>query len=227
MKALEKNKGHISGDPFKNSPYFAAAENDMKKHWDYYIWPRIKELDKSVVLDLACGHGRNTALLAPLSGKVIAADINTECIEACKERFNQDNSIEYLILDGSSLSQIPGETISLVYSWDSMVHFEPEVVEQYVEEFARVLQPGGYGFVHHSNRANPNMEDFRHEPHWRNFMSKDIFLYFLRKNKLIAVEQTIIGWDESILAEKPFWNKKDKNYIANLDCISTFKKRSR
>ena len=69
------------------------------------------------------------------------------------------------------------------------------------------------------------MQDFRHEPHWRNFMSKDIFLYFLRKNDLTAVDQTIVGWDDSIIAEKSFWNKKDKNHIAELDCISVFQKK--
>ena len=140
MKTPENNKGHISGDPFKDSPYFAAAENDMKRHWNYYIWPRIKDFDKSTVLELACGHGRNTAQLAPISGKIIATDINNECIEACKQRFSQAENIEFLVLDGVSLAPIADETISFVYSWDSMVHFEPEVVEQYVAEFARVLK---------------------------------------------------------------------------------------
>lgn len=226
---VNKDQGQISGRPFKDSAYFAAAEPDMQRHWDYYIWPRIQHLDLSAVLDLACGHGRNTARLAAVSERVIAADINQECIDACRARFAADNgnsngNIEYLVLDGVSLQPLADASLSLVYCWDAMVHFEPEVVESYVAECARVLRPGGHGFIHHSNRMDDRMEDFRQQPHWRNYMSRDVFRYFLRKNRLQPVSQDIIGWDESVLAERPFWNKSDKNYVPELDCISLFQK---
>jgi ubiquinone/menaquinone biosynthesis C-methylase UbiE len=225
MNTPEKNKGHVSGDPFKQSAYFDAAEPDMRRHWDYYIWPRIKDFDKTVVLDLACGHGRNTAMLAAVSGKVIAADINSECIEACRKRFEGVANIDYLLLDGVSLAQIPDATVSLVYCWDAMVHFEPEVVEQYVTEFARVLSPGGHGLVHHSNYMNDATQDFRNNPHWRNYMARDIFRYFLRKNRLSVISQDIIGWDESALKKNLLGKvQPDPNYIADLDCISVFEK---
>lgn len=51
---------------------------------------------------------------------------------------------------------IPGEavanaTITLVFSWDSMVHFPPIAVTSYLAEVRRVLRPGGTAFLHHSN----------------------------------------------------------------------------
>lgn len=221
---VETNKGQISGDPFKESAYFAAAEPSMQEHWDYYIWPRIRDLDLSLVLDLACGHGRNTARLAEVSERVIAADINAECIAACKARFGDIDNIDYLLLDGISLAPLPDDSLSLVYCWDAMVHFEPEVVAGYVAECARTLRPGGCGFIHHSNRMNDEMTDFRHEPHWRNYMSRDVFRYFLRGSGLQVLSQDVIGWDESVTARQPFWEKPDKNFIADLDCISMFQK---
>jgi hypothetical protein len=40
-----------------------------------------------------------------------------------------------------------------------------EIVMSYIPEFARVLRPGAYAFVHHSNyTANPG-GDFRQNPH--------------------------------------------------------------
>jgi SAM-dependent methyltransferase len=221
---VSKDKGRISGDPFRDSAYFAAAEPDMQRHWDYYIWPRIEPLDRSRVLDLACGHGRNTAHLLDVSDQVVAADINSECIAACQQRFPGAANLDYLQLDGVSLQPLDNASLSLVYCWDAMVHFEPDVVESYVAECARTLIPGGHGFIHHSNRMNDSMTTFQQEPHWRNYMSKDLFRYFVRKSGLIMVNQSVIGWDESVIAQRPFWRKRDSNFVAELDCISLFRK---
>jgi SAM-dependent methyltransferase len=38
-----------------------------------------------------------------------------------------------------------------VFSFDSLVHVDWEVMNSYIGEFARVLRPGGRAFVHHSN----------------------------------------------------------------------------
>ena len=218
------NKGRISGDPFKDSPYFEYAEKDMERHWKYYIEPRIQKFDKSMVLDLACGHGRNTALLAPISEKVIAADINEECVGYCRERFSGAKNVECHLLDGVSLSDILSNSLTLIYSWDSMVHFEPDVIASYVKDISRALAPGGHSFIHHSNNCHNNVKDFKNEPHWRNYMSKEIFKTLINENGLKIISQDIIGWDESLIKKDDLENSDLSGYVPDLDCISVFYK---
>lgn len=233
-----QDKAHVSGDPFKSSGYFRLAERTMAHQWDYFIWPRISGLDRSVVIDLACGHGRNTERLAAVSGRVIALDINQECVEATQKRVAGFSNVEVRRIDGSSLEGVPDASVSLVYCWDAMVHFEHDVVALYVKEFARVLRPGGAGFIHHSNWTGGRGTDFRTQPHWRNYMSREIFRDLLQSAGLAVVSQDVIDWDESrrgraadavrrpralvARALKPL--RRRHGYTLDLDCISVFRK---
>jgi SAM-dependent methyltransferase len=214
-----------SGDPFAVGIYFNTAERVIRRQWNYYIWPRIHDADFSCVVDLACGHGRNTARLVPLAKRVIAVDINTECVDFVRRRFAGEPKVEVVQNDGASLSAIASNSVTLVYCWDAMVHFEPEIVEAYVREMARVLRPGGRGFIHHSNWTRGFGQDFQAQPGWRNFMSKDQFGGYLRSAGLEIERQDIIDWD----ASKPWWKtlwglRPSKKPIVALDCISTFHK---
>jgi SAM-dependent methyltransferase len=214
-----------SGDPFTGPIYFNTAERVIGRQWAYYIWPRIKDADFTTVVELACGHGRNTARLARLAGRVIGVDINTECVEFVRARFADQTKVSVVQTDGSSLAGIASDSATLVYCWDAMVHFEPEVVEAYVHEIARVLAPGGRGFIHHSNWTRGKGQDFKTQPNWRNFMSKDQFGDYLRACGLEIISQDIINWDQS----KPWWKtlwglRPSKRPFPAIDCISLFRK---
>lgn len=233
-----QDKAQISGDPFKSSGYFRAAERTMAHQWDYYLWPRIADLDRSVVIDLACGHGRNTERLAPVSGKVIGLDINQECVEATRRRVAAFPNVEVRVIDGSSLTGVPDGSVSLVYCWDAMVHFEHDVVASYVKEFARVLKPGGMGLIHHSNWTRGRGADFRTQPHWRNYMSRELFRELVEGAGMQIVRQDVIDWDESRRGRSsPLWRRgrsmvarslkplrRRHGYTMDLDCISMFRK---
>jgi SAM-dependent methyltransferase len=214
-----------SGDPFTAPIYFNTAERVIGRQWNYYIWPRIKDADFSTVVDLACGHGRNTARLLPRAGRVIAVDINTECVEFVRARFAAEPKVSVVQTDGTSLAGVSSGSATLVYCWDAMVHFESEVVEAYVREIARVLAPGGRGFIHHSNWTRGKGQDFQKQPHWRNFMSANLFAGYLGNNGLQIISQDIINWDQS----KPWWKtlwglRPSKRPVPSIDCISSFRK---
>jgi hypothetical protein len=46
---------------------------------------------------------------------------------------------------------IASDSITLVYTWDSMVHFDKLIVQDYLAEIKRVLKAGSSAFLHHSN----------------------------------------------------------------------------
>lgn len=200
-------KAKASGDQFRNAPYYAIAEPDMDLQWQNLIWPVIQKADFSCVLDLAAGHGRNSAKLLQHARKLIIVDINQDSIDACKARFKDDHRITYIKNDGASLKGVADGSVSLIYSFDSMVHFDSDVVRAYLKEFARALQPGGHGFCHHSNYMGNPGGDFTKSPHWRNFMSKELFTHYCFKEGLEIVEARVIDWSEP-----------------NLDCLTLFRK---
>ena len=55
--------------------------------------------------------------------------------------------------DGFRLTPIRDGAVSLVFSYDSLVHVEMDTIASYAPEIHRVLEPGGYAFIHHSNLA--------------------------------------------------------------------------
>ena len=42
-------------------------------------------------------------------------------------------------------------SIDFVFSFDSLVHVEADVLDAYLDQLARKLTPDGVGFIHHSN----------------------------------------------------------------------------
>ena len=179
--------------------YFARAEADMDSQWRDTIFPLIRDFDFEIVLELAPGHGRNTEKLCALAKKIYAVDYNRDALERCRERLGEQTSdcrIEYHANDGTDLAMIPDGAISVIYCWDAAVHFDKEVIADYVAEFARVLKPGGKGFVHHSNLGEQAAKDIKKNPHWRSNMSKELFAEFCRRSGLRVVSQTDIPWGE-------------------------------
>lgn len=133
--------------------YFADAEKVMSFQWEQIIWPIIKDEDFTSTLELACGHGRNTEFLRRHAKSIDLVDVNQTCIDACETRFGTEKGgcvFRYHVTSGNSLPT-PNNSISFVYTWDSMVHFDKLVVRDYVNEVFRVLMPGGSAFLHHSN----------------------------------------------------------------------------
>ena len=186
--------------------------------WSYrwggteYVWwgtvfPRVQAfLPTKSILELGPGFGRCTQYLKDFCEELIVVDLVERCIEACKERFSRISHIKYFCNDGRSLKMVPSGSIDLIFSWDSLVHCESDVIQAYVAEFARVLKPEGAGFVHHSNMAYyQSREDGKkfineNNVHWRAVsMSGELFEKFCRESGLQCVSQELIGWGGEIL----------------------------
>src|SRR5579864_324378 len=124
-------------------PYFDDAEQFIGMQWDRTIWPIIRDENLSNALDLACGHGRNTEMLRKFAKTIDLVDVNPSCIEFCRRRFGDQKEqcrFRYHLTDGNGLAEIGNETVTFVYSWDSMVHFDKLVIRDYLFNIARVLK---------------------------------------------------------------------------------------
>ena len=85
-----------------------------------------------------------------IGGRVILTDISQKCIEICKDRFIYADNIEYHLIN-ERLDFINDNSIDSIWSYDVFVHINPSDIEKYISDFGRILKPGGYAIIHHSN----------------------------------------------------------------------------
>lgn len=191
-------KAQRSGQRTGMSPgqerYYHDGEAAMDSQWDAIIWPFIHKASFDCALDLAAGYGRNSRKLLEVCDELIIVEINRDCVAHCQARFADRDNIRYCCTDGCSLADVPDATVSLVYSWDSMVHFDPDVIHAYLHEFARVCRPGGHCFCHHSNYDQDPTGDLDVSPHRRNHMSAALFAAYARDAGLTVVKQQLLDW---------------------------------
>ena len=186
---------------WRSSPYYAEAEGHMEAQWRDIIEPAIRGCDFDFVVELAPGHGRNTVKLVELARVLHLVDVNETCIEECRRRFESyagPCELHYHVNDGASLEMIASDAATLVYCWDAMVHFDPPLVEAYLEEVERVLAPGGQAALHYSNYGaltDDPTRNWRDNPHWRSAMTRERFNAKCAKLGLGIVAERMLDWD--------------------------------
>jgi SAM-dependent methyltransferase len=178
------------------TPYYEAAEaNDVVAiFWgdNSLFLPLFDKLDKTAVLELACGHGRHSAKVYSQIGQLTLVDAVEENIAACRNRFS--GSTRFVANNGSDLFSVPDQSQTAVFSYDAMVHFEFADTLGYLPEISRVLKPGGRALLHYSvNDATPG-SNYRDCPRWRNFGSEKVFLHFALRAGLTPLEHFTTSW---------------------------------
>lgn len=203
MGTIEENKNSWSHYDWSHSgDEWSSCWGGTDYLWWGTIFPRIHPfVPCGRVLELAPGYGRCTQYLKSMCCQLTLVDLVENCIEACKQRFELADNIDFHVNDGRSLNMIDDASIDFIFSWDSLVHAEADVMESYAAEFARILKPKGRGFIHHSNMGahrDPQTGKLKagvENPHWRaESSSAELFRGFCESNNLICVSQEMIAW---------------------------------
>jgi ubiquinone/menaquinone biosynthesis C-methylase UbiE len=188
------------GDDWTQGAYYDEAERAMGGQWRDLVWPIISGSDFAQTLDLAAGHGRNTALLLQHAGHLTAVDINETNIAFLNQRFGDRPNIRFIKNNGFDLREMDGASISFLYSFDAMVHFDSDVIRNYIKEFRRVMRPGAQGFCHYSNNYHNPTGSYRDHGGWRNFMSRQLFEHWLTKEGLQVLKSHYVSGVQQIIA---------------------------
>ena len=167
----------------------------MAVAWERLIHPFIADCDLAETLDLAAGHGRNSIYLLRHARRLHVMDIQPGNIEICRRRLSECDNVDYHVNNGYDFASVADDSLTFIYCFDAMVHFEPEVIGSYLTDARRVLRPGGRGFFHHSNYTGGL--DWRTNPHARNFMSRDLFAKSAIAGGLRVLRQQVIDWAEA------------------------------
>jgi SAM-dependent methyltransferase len=136
----------------KQGDEWSATWGGAEAQWFGAIFPRIQAfVPAGRMLEIAPGFGRWTHYLRGLCEHLTVVDMAENCINACRHRFASETHISYHVNDGKSLEMVPDDSMDFVFSFDSLVHAEADVIEVYLRQLARKLTPNGVAFIHHSN----------------------------------------------------------------------------
>lgn len=154
MPSEEANKKQWDGeyDWPDGGEEWSRAWGGTDSLWWGAIYPRIRShLRAKRILEIAPGYGRFTQYLKDQCESLVVVDLSNRCIEACAKRFADSDHISYYVNDGRSLEMVEDGSIDFVFSFDSLVHAEADVLETYLNQLKKKLTPTGAGFIHHSN----------------------------------------------------------------------------
>lgn len=197
MPSIEDNKvwgqGYEwinDGDEWEDQAHFNGQPYEAWKKSIIESFILTNSID-SVVLEIAPGHGRWTDSIVKVARIAYLVDLNNECIDYCQRRFFNYTNIYYHVNDGKSLSFISDCSTDFIWSYDSFVHMEEDVISSYFSEFARILKNDGKAIIHHSGGQNLP----RGKGGWRSNVSRYKILEISEKNNL-KVEYQIQSWGE-------------------------------
>jgi ubiquinone/menaquinone biosynthesis C-methylase UbiE len=201
MPSVDENRSQWSNHDWSTAgDEWSVGYGGTDTMWAWTIMPRIAGLlPADHILEIAPGFGRVTQYLAPACNKLTVVDLTERCIDACKERFADLEHIEYHVNDGRSLDMVADNSVDLVFSWDSLIHVEEDVIAAYLDQLGRKLKPGAAGVLHHSNlgsyRDKTSGELTIENEHWRaSTMSAQKFQELCRAAGLRCLNQELIPW---------------------------------
>lgn len=96
----------------------------------------------AAVLDLGCGAGRLSGLLAERFIAVVGVDVSPRMIEAAKVLHPERPTLRYVVSDGVRLP-FPRGSFDLVMAFAVLQHLDPTLVQAALCSVRRVLKPGG------------------------------------------------------------------------------------
>jgi len=197
-----------------STPYYDDAEKQLDAFWEKstIFYKGFSKLDCTNIVELACGHGRHVQKYLEKATSITLVDINQENISFCKERYSGETKIKYLVNSGNNFKGIDSNTQTAIFSYDAMVHFEMLDVLEYLKDANRILVNEGKILFHHSNAAFSPELSYDQKPHWRNFMSADIFAYLALRNGFSVLQQDVFSWDIG------------GEYAKEIDCLSLCQK---
>jgi len=223
MPAVEQNRRTWDGgyDWSQQGEEWSESWGTSEAQWFGSIYPRIQAfLPAQTILEIAPGYGRWTNYLRRHCQRLIGIDLSEACIRNCRQRFAADSHLTFEVNDGKSLDAVPDGSIDFVFSFDSLVHVEADVIHAYLQQLVHKLKPNGAGFLHHSNigeyrrsfairdripkRFHPHLirRGYFDHCHWRAFsMTAETFAHSCESSGLQCIGQEVVNWGSKRLID--------------------------
>ena len=171
--------------PFTGERFVPGAAGEIwYEHWHRYHFaaPLVAGRD---VLDVACGEGYGSALLARSAARVIGADIASAAIAHARACYARQPNLSFCEADCAALPFGDG-SFDVVVSFETIEHIAAQ--QMFLREVRRVLRPDGFVILSCPNKAEyTDARDHVNEFHVRE-LYRDEFA------ALVATEFPHIAW---------------------------------
>jgi 2-polyprenyl-3-methyl-5-hydroxy-6-metoxy-1,4-benzoquinol methylase len=137
-------------------PEFHKGDLIYAEHLTRYLCAQ-DLVDGKVVLDIACGSGYGTQLLAKKAKKVYGVDVDKDTVEYAKKNFGATNVV-YKLGDGVAIP-LDDNSVDVVVTLETIEHIEN--YDKFIDEVKRVLKPDGLAIV-----STPNDLEFAEGNHY-------------------------------------------------------------
>lgn len=125
---------------FTGERFLPGASGEIwYEHWHRYHFAA-KLVAGRDVLDVACGAGYGSALLARYAHHVVGADISAETIERAQTVYAPLSNLEFRRADCAVLP-FPDSSFDVVISFETIEHIQAQA--KFLDEVRRVLRPEG------------------------------------------------------------------------------------
>jgi 2-polyprenyl-3-methyl-5-hydroxy-6-metoxy-1,4-benzoquinol methylase len=133
---------------YMNGEQWSQAWGGSYAQWYGLILPRIASfLPCNKILEIAPGFGRWTNFLIQNCNHLTGIDISKPCIDFCQTKWGHQST--FIQTSGTTIPT--KDKYDFVFSFDSLVHVEYEIIRAYITEILNKLSDTGYAFIHHSN----------------------------------------------------------------------------
>lgn len=160
------------------------------------------------VLDLSCGEGYNTRILAKKGAKVVGVDFSRKMIELARQREKDERlGVSYYVSDAADLKKFENKRFDVVTCLMALMDIEH--YEDAISEVARVLKKNGrfvFSITHPCfewgvTTSGEPIAEWRYEEGTENTAEKKAL--HLEIKKYFGISKCEVSWDMKRLA-KPF-----------------------
>ena len=111
---------------------------------DFNIITRdIEDTSDKSILEIGCGVGRLLKAAIDRFQRVVGVDISPLALERAASLIGQRENLELMVGDGFSLTEVPSQSIDVVYSFAAITSTPLEIFSRYLLEANRVLSEDG------------------------------------------------------------------------------------
>ena len=136
--------------PFTGERFLPGAAGEIwYEHWHRYhfVAPMVAGRE---VLDIACGEGYGSALIARHAARVTGADIAPAAIAHARKKYAAYANLDFREADCAALP-FADASFDAVVSFETLEHIPAQ--EAFLDEVRRVLRPGGFVVLSCPNKA--------------------------------------------------------------------------